>query len=48
MKLLEIASVDFDIDHLNGTVHKILIDSEKAFDPGEKYCTVFSLNFVYL
>jgi len=30
-----------------GTVHQLFIDSEKACDSGEKYCTVVSLNLVY-
>jgi hypothetical protein len=33
---------------VNGTVHQLLIDFEKACDSGEKYCTVFLLNLMYL
>jgi len=32
----------------NGTVHQLFANLEKAYDSGEKYCTVFSLNLVYL
>jgi hypothetical protein len=27
----------------NGTVHRSAVDFEKAYDSGEKYCTIFSL-----
>jgi len=30
----------------NGTVRKLFIDLKKACDSGEKYCTIFSFNFV--
>jgi len=32
----------------NGTVHQLFIDVKKASDTGEKYCTILSLNFVYI
>jgi len=32
----------------NGAVRQLFIDYEKACDSGQKYCTIFSLNSVYL
>jgi len=32
----------------NGKVHLLFVDFEKAYDSGEKYCTILSLNLVYL
>jgi len=32
----------------NGTIHQLFIDSEKACDSGEKHCSIFTMNLVYL
>jgi len=30
----------------NGAVHQLFADFNKAYQSGEKYCTIFSLNLV--
>jgi hypothetical protein len=32
----------------NGILHQLFIDFKKAYDAGEKHCTRFSLNLMYL
>jgi len=44
---LESEQVDYDDDDNSGALPQLSVYFKKDYDLGEKFCTTFSLNFIY-